>query len=76
MNSKEPSTSDHDMKVSKKVFGSGRVFKQKYGDGDPKFFINKKFKDTLYMSVKSFTGIKITLHVKFTEETSGNAIDM
>ena len=66
MNIKEPSSLDHDMKISKKLFGNGKTFKHKFGDSHPLFFATKNFKDVVYISINSELGIKVGLHIKLT----------
>ena len=51
MNTKEPSEQENGMSYINKVFEAGRVIKQRFGDGHPKFLSDKKYKDQVFLSL-------------------------
>ena len=67
MNTKDPSIQNHDMKVLKKFFSPGRAIQFTFGKMGHDFLADKKFKHSIFMVLKSESGIHFKMQPVFME---------
>ena len=68
MNTKAPSSENYDKKIIKEESTPGKFFKFSYGQSGPEFLKDKKFKNTIFVFIKSSENLKLNMKVNFFEK--------
>jgi len=68
MNNKDPSNQDHDKKYRNKTMKPGQILKINFGDSNKEYIKNKKYKNSIFLVLKSILGVKLHMHISFTSK--------